>query len=53
MAKDFLSIPTTSVGCECEFSSSKDLITDKRNRLKKETIRECICVKEVGLKVVS
>ncbi|GBC14910.2 zinc finger BED domain-containing protein RICESLEEPER 2-like [Rhizophagus irregularis DAOM 181602=DAOM 197198] len=45
MARDFLSIPATSVPSEQVFSSGKNLITDKRNRLVGKTIRMCLCLR--------
>ncbi|GBC51393.1 zinc finger BED domain-containing protein 1-like [Rhizophagus irregularis DAOM 181602=DAOM 197198] len=45
MARDFLSIPATSVPSEQVFSSEKNLITDKRNWLVGKTIRMCLCLR--------
>ncbi|GBC48099.2 zinc finger BED domain-containing protein RICESLEEPER 2-like [Rhizophagus irregularis DAOM 181602=DAOM 197198] len=45
MARDFLLIPATSVPSEQVFSSGKNLITDKRNRLVGKTIRMCLCLR--------
>ncbi|CAB5371059.1 unnamed protein product [Rhizophagus irregularis] len=45
IARDFLSIPATSVPSEQVFSSGKNLITDKRNRLVGKTIRMCLCLR--------
>jgi hypothetical protein len=45
MARDYLAIPATSVPCEQVFSTGKNLITDKRNRLVGKTIRMCLCLK--------
>ena len=45
MARDYLAIPATSVPAEQSFSTSKNLITDKRNRLLGKTVRACMCLK--------
>ena len=45
MARDFLAIPSTSVPSEQCFSISKNLITDKRNRLAGKTVRACMCLR--------
>ncbi|GES82328.1 zinc finger BED domain-containing protein RICESLEEPER 2-like [Rhizophagus clarus] len=45
MAMDYLAIPSTSVPSEECFSISKNLITDKRNKLAGKTIRSCMCLK--------
>lgn len=45
MARDYLAIPATSVSSEQCFSSSKNLITDNRNRLLGKTVRACMCLK--------
>lgn len=45
MARDFLAIPSTSVPSEQCFSTSKNLITDKRNRLAGKTVRACMCLR--------
>lgn len=43
-AFDILSIPASSVPSEQEFSKSGDLISKKRNRLKKDSIRYSMCL---------
>jgi hypothetical protein len=45
MAHDYLAIPASSVPSEQCFSSSKNLITDNRNRLLGKTVRACMCLK--------
>lgn len=45
IARDYLAIPATSVPSEQVFSTSKNLITEKRNRLLGKTIRACMCLK--------
>jgi hAT family C-terminal dimerisation region len=45
MARNYLAIPATSVPSEQCFSLSKNLITDKRNRLVGKTIRICMTLK--------
>jgi hAT family protein len=45
MARDYLAIPASSVPSEQCFSSSKNLITDNRNRLLGKTVRACMCLK--------
>lgn len=45
MARDYLPIPATSVPSEQVFSTGKNLITDKRNRLVGKTIRMCLCLR--------
>ncbi|GET55653.1 ribonuclease H-like domain-containing protein [Rhizophagus irregularis DAOM 181602=DAOM 197198] len=45
MAMDYLAIPSTSVPSEECFSISKNLITDKRNKLAGKTIKSCMCLK--------
>ena len=42
---DYLAIPATSVPVEQVFSTSKNLITKRRNRLLSKTIRACMCLK--------
>jgi hypothetical protein len=45
MARDFLAISATSTPSERLFSSSGNMITDKRNRLASKTIRAAQCLK--------
>lgn len=45
IARDYLAIPATSVPAEQSFSLSKNLITERRNRMLSKTVRECICLK--------
>lgn len=45
MARDYLAIPSTSVPSEQCFSTGKNLITDKRNRLAGKTVRACMCLR--------
>ena len=45
IAKDFLSMQSTSVSSEQLFSSSKLVITDRRNKLNEETIQYLMCLK--------
>jgi hypothetical protein len=39
MAQDYLTIPATSALSECVFSTSRNIITKKRNRLSPDTFR--------------
>ena len=45
MAKDYLSIMSTSVPCEQFFSIAGKQITQTRNRMHPETARACLCLK--------
>jgi hypothetical protein len=45
IAKDFLSIQSSSVSSEQLFSSSKLVITDRRNKLNEDTIQYLMCLK--------
>ena len=45
IAKDFLSIQSTSVSSEQLFSESKLVITDRRNRLNEDTIQYLMCLR--------
>jgi len=45
IARDYLSIPSTSVPSEQCFSLSKNLISDNRNKLAGKTIRICMTLK--------
>lgn len=45
MAKDYLSIMSTSVPCEQFFSVAGKQITQTRNRLHPDTTRACLCLK--------
>ena len=45
MAKDYLSIMSTSVPCEQLFSIAGKQITPTRNRLNPDTTRACLCLK--------
>ena len=45
MARDYLGIPATSASSERLFSSGSNLITDKRNNLKDDTIQAHECLK--------
>jgi hypothetical protein len=44
MAKDFLSIPATSVPSERAFSAAGEIADEKRNRLSPEHLRICVCL---------
>jgi len=44
MARDYLSIPATSVSCEEMFSEAGDIITKKRNNLSSKLIEEIMCL---------
>jgi hypothetical protein len=48
MAADFLCIPTTSVPTERVFSKAGDLVTKKRNRLSKNTIKMTILLNSLS-----
>ncbi|EXX65124.1 hypothetical protein RirG_136290 [Rhizophagus irregularis DAOM 197198w] len=45
MARDYLTIMSTSVPCEQFFSVAGKQITQTRNRLHPETARACLCLK--------
>ena len=45
MAKDYLTIMSTSVPCEQLFSIARKQITQTRNRLNSDTIRAYLCLK--------
>lgn len=45
MAKDYLTIMSTSVPCEQLFSIAGKQITQTRNRLNSDTTRACLCLK--------
>jgi hAT family protein len=45
MARNYLSIPSTSVPSEQSFSIAKNLITNNRNRLVGKTVRISMCLK--------
>lgn len=45
MALDLLSIPAMSAKCERVFSSAKQLLTDRRNRLKTDVIEANECLR--------
>ena len=40
MARDYLGIAATSVDCERLFSEAGDMVTEQRNRLSADSIRE-------------
>ncbi len=46
LALDVLSIPVMSDDNERSFSAAKDMITDRRNRLNKDIIEACQCLKQ-------
>jgi len=46
MARDFLMISATSVPCERIFSTGANIISDRRNRLTPDHVRECICLED-------
>ena len=45
MAKDYLTVMSTSVPCEQLFSVAGKQITQTRNRLHPDTTRACLCLK--------
>jgi hypothetical protein len=45
IAKDYLPIPATSAPSECVFSQGGDIVTKKRNRLTRDSIRMIVCLK--------
>ena len=45
MARDYLSLQTTSVPCERIFSIAKNTINLSRNRIFEETARASLCLK--------
>jgi hypothetical protein len=49
IARDYLAIPVTSALSECVFSSGSDIITKKRNRLSRKTVRYIMCLKSWGI----
>ncbi|EKM74644.1 hypothetical protein AGABI1DRAFT_133044 [Agaricus bisporus var. burnettii JB137-S8] len=44
MARDYLSIPATSVDVERTFSKGRNLLTNRRNRLVGQTVRSLLCL---------
>jgi hypothetical protein len=44
MARNYLAIPSTSVGCEEMFSKANDLVTNKRNNLSTGIIKKIMCL---------
>ena len=49
LARKYLAIPATSAPSESIFSQSSDIITEKRNRLGKESINYILCFKKLGV----
>jgi hypothetical protein len=45
MARNYLTIPATSIPAECAFSGGTDLVHPKRGALKEDIIRACMCLK--------
>ena len=45
MAKDYLSVQASSVPCEQLFSLAGNVVSKKRNKLDKSTIRACLCLR--------
>lgn len=45
MARDYLAIPGTGVPVERLFSTGPDLLSPRRQSLKPQTIKECLCLK--------
>jgi hAT family C-terminal dimerisation region len=46
IAGDFLAIPATSAPLECVFNISSDVVTKKRNRLTRDSVRMIMCLKD-------
>jgi hypothetical protein len=49
MARDHLAIPASSVPSECVFSTGGDIITKKRNRIGRESVRYLLCLRSWGI----
>ena len=45
IARDYLSIPASSIASERAFSAGEDLITDNRSRLAPKTVRAAQCIR--------
>jgi len=49
IARDFLAIPATLAPLECVFSTGSDVVTRKRNKLTRESVRMIMCLKNWGI----
>ena len=49
IARDYLAIPATSAPSERVFSSGGDIVTQKRNRLTRNSVRMIVCLKAWGI----